>query len=247
MTKSDDLTLEQFNLQTSHYGFSAASLDDLGSAEYTLISLCVDRSSSVMSFVNEIEKTMNAIIESCRKSPRKDNLLIRLCTFGSDFSEVHGFKPLQSIKDDEYNNSIKCGGMTALFDATENAIEATGKYGKTLTDNDYQVNAINFVITDGGNNNSITGTPNSIKKVIGDIRKGETLESITTVLIGINTNPGLDQLLNTFKNEANLDEYISIADADAKSLAKLQGWVSQSISTVSQSLGAGQSQPLPTF
>jgi len=240
--------LEQFNLKQSHYGYSGVNLDILqqGASQYTLVTIVVDTSSSVGPFKADLEKAIKSTVEACSKSPRSDNLLIRIVTFASHMSELHGFKLLPMIKTADYDNCLNCGGMTSLFAATENAIEATSDYGKTLSaDGDMDVNAIVVIVTDGANN--MTGTTDNVAQALKKALKNEHLESLLTILVGVGTqaDPSLSDLLAQFKNEAGLTQYVDVEKADAKSLAKLADFISKSISATSQALGTGgPSQPL---
>ena len=230
-----DPNLETHALKTSHYGFSATRLEDLDSSEYTLVTIVQDDSSSVDSFRTEMEKTLAAIVEACRKSPRADNLMIRLCTFSNGMQEVHGFKRLSTIQPNDYGGILGTGGMTALCDATENAVRATTAYSKKLIENDFSVNGILFVITDG------------IEKALGDATNQELIESLISILIGVNLNPAADRYLQDFEKQVGFSKYVNIGDASASKLAKLGEFVSKSISSQSQSLGSGGSSQVLTF
>jgi uncharacterized protein YegL len=238
--------LEQFNLKTSHYGFSATRLDALDSSEYSLVSLLCDDSSSVGGFKDEMAKTLKKVIEACQKSPRADNLMLRFCTFADSFSEVHGFKRLQTIQQSDYDHVLGKGGMTALYDAAENGISATAAYGKHLMENDFSVNGIVFILTDGQDNRS-KQTPAAVKDALGQATKQENLESIISVLVGVNSTGDLDQYLDGFKTEAGITQYVPMGDATPQKLAKLAEFVSKSISATSQSLGSGSASAPITF
>lgn len=56
MPRLDNSGLEEFNLPTGNFGFSAERIADLGSSEYTLVSIIVDDSGSVAGFKTEMEK-----------------------------------------------------------------------------------------------------------------------------------------------------------------------------------------------
>lgn len=234
------------SLNVSPYGFSAANIDELGATEYTLVSIAQDVSGSVASYSSEMEKCLKEIVAACMKSPRADNLMLRLQTFNNSLDEVHGFKPLGECNAADYDGCIVAGGMTALNDAAENAIEAIGVYGKDLADNDYDVNAILVVITDGFENDS-TNTLNQVKKALEKVHKSEALESVVTILIGVNVDSGLSQELEDFKNEVGFTQYVGLGDADSKTLAKLAQFVSSSISSQSSALGTGGPSQSLTF
>ncbi|MFA5600697.1 MAG: vWA domain-containing protein [Phenylobacterium sp.] len=239
MPKFNDADMMNQKLPTGTYGYSATKLDSLGATEYTLVTIVQDVSSSVSNFKKEMEDMLQTVVKACKYSPRSDNLMLRLVQFNSNVQEVHGFKLLQNCNLDDYNDCLTVGGMTALFDASENAIMATADYGKKLTSNDFNVNAIIFIVTDGEDVSS-TLSPNDVKKAVDLCMQNEYLESVLTILIGVNTaRVGVSDYLDTFKNIGKLSQFIDIKDATPTKLAKLAQFVSKSISSQSQSLGTG--------
>ncbi len=236
----------------SGYKFSAAKIKDLGASEYTLATIVMDASSSVEGFAVQLEQALKTIFKACEKSPRKDNLLLRVVQFASRVTELHGFKLLNTIQEKDYNNILQLGGSTALFEACDEGIQATGTYGKQLTSQDFLVNGIVVVVTDGeGNCGSINSgdlatDAGVVKKSLLNVRKAENLESLLTILVGVtNDNVNLNHYLQTVKDEAGFDQYVSIGSATPGRIAKLAEFVSQSISSTSSSLGTGKaSAPL---
>jgi len=233
----DSQSLQQH--KTGHFGFSAVRVEDLGSTEYTLVTIVADRSGSTQGFQTDMESALKEILGACLKSPRADNLMIRLVKFDSQLDEVHGFKLLSQINPSDYDGVLDPGGMTSLFDASVNAIEATNNYGRTLLENDLSVNGIVFVITDGGDNTSRL-TANQVKQELERAVSGENLESMVSILIAVNAQePSLSQLLQKFNSEAGFTQYVELKDASKSTLAKLAKFVSRSISSQSQALGTG--------
>lgn len=239
---------ENQNHQTLHgFNFSAVKIDDLGASEYTIVTIVQDISGSVGPFASDMEATLQKILEACQKSPRSENLLIRLVTFNDKVIEVHGFRELKTINPAEYSNILKCYGSTALMDATLNSAEATEAYGKHLGTMDYRSNGIMFVITDGQDNASVVAkNPEVLKKAFKKIKTGEVdLESFLSILIGVGTDPNDIAYLQDLANNASFDQFIEMGAATPTALAKLADFISKSISSQSQSLGSGQaSQPL---
>lgn len=228
-------------LQTdeSNFHFSGVSIDKLGASEYTIVNIVVDMSGSVSSFQHELTESIKTIVSSCQLSQRAENLMIRLTTFNNNIYEEHGFSLLSSLNISSYTNTIKPDGLTALYDATLNGLEAVKKYGAELSDQEFDVNGILFIITDGDDNNSVN-SQKTIKDTLERIKQDEKLESVRTILIGVNTNSGnLKQKLNDFQKNAELDQYIDIDKADKNSLAKLANFISKSISAQSLALGTG--------
>lgn len=243
----NEIVMIETPLVVSPYGFSAVRIDDsLGASEYTLVSIAQDFSISVGGFKKEMEKCLKEIIAACVKSKRCDNLMLRLQGFNSSLIEVHGFKPLGDCNQSDYDDCINIGGATALYDATENAVEALGIYGQDLVDNEYDVNAILIVITDGDDNSS-TNTIDQIKQAFQKINKSEAIESIVSILVGVNVDSDIDQLLQNFKDDVGFDQYVGVDNADAKTLAKIANFVSSSISSQSRALEDGGTSKLLTF
>ena len=224
---------------SNNYGFSAVPTDDLGATEYTLALVVADVSSSVHNFRDEIEACVKRIVGACRDAPRADNLMLRVVTFSNRVDEFHGFKPLMDCNPDDYSGSINPGGMTALFDASHNGIESVLSYGKTLVESDYDCNAIVVVVTDGCDNVSTLGAK-QVKELLSRAMKDENLESLVTILVGVNVqDQAVGQYLKDFNDQAGFTQYVEVGDATEKTLARLAQFVSRSISNQSQALGTG--------
>lgn len=228
--------------QAGNFGFSGVRPEKLGSTEYTLVTYVGDKTGSVAGLEKELLATKKAIVAACQKSPRAEFLLFRNTEFNTQVDEVHGFAELATIKPDLYTEP-DCHGGTALFDATFAAVAATNEYAKTLSDADFSVNGIIFVVTDGDDYSS-TQTPKSVAAEIARGVQNEWLESLVVVLIGVNATRYKKEL-ETFQIGAKLTQYVDVGDATPQRLAKLADFVSLSISSQSQSLGTGgPSQPL---
>ena len=233
----------------NNFAFSGIDVENLDGSEYTAVSILVDLSYSVESFKSELEQALNTIIQSCKKAPTSENLLVRVGGFTSStpghVEEFHGFIPLSDISDDRYTGALNPRGATPLYDAAGSSIEGIEAYGKQLFDQEYQCNGIFFILTDGEENRSTTiKDPVKIKETLQRVRRDEMLESVRAILVGVNDTQ-CASALQSFKDDAGFDEFISLGDATPGKLAKLANWVSQSISSQSQSLGnGGPSQPV---
>lgn len=233
--------------KASNFGFSATRMNDLGAGEYTLVTIIADRSGSTTDFQKEMEACIKEIVGACMKSPRADNLMIRLVTFESNHAEVHGFKLLSSINLADYDNVLHPGGMTALFDAAVDGIEATNVYGRTLSEQDIDVNGIIFVITDGMNNSGVCGMK-QVKDAFAQSVRSENLDSMVSILIAVNVqDPSAKAELEKFNVDAGFTQYVELPDAKKGTLAKLAQFVSKSISSQSQNIGSGAAPASITF
>lgn len=228
--------------QVGNFQFSGARPEKLGSTEYTLVTMVSDKTGSTASFAADLLAMKRTVVEACAKSPRRDFLMLRNVDFASTSDEVHGFAELRSIDPAQYALP-DCRGMTALYDATFMAIAATNEYARMLAEQDFSVNAVVFVTTDGDDNASIR-TPASVAQELMRGVQNEWLESLSVVLIGVNAAQYRKEL-ESFKTQAKLTQYVDVANATPQQLAKLADFVSRSISSQSQALGTGgASQPL---
>lgn len=232
----------------SDFTFSAVDVDDLTSSEYTLVTLAIDMSGSVYDYEAQLKECINTIIETCNHSSRAENLMVRLTTFNNNVHEEHGFKTLAIIKPEDYKNVRSPSGMTALYDACVDALESTEQYGRTLTEQEFEVNGVLYIITDGNDNRS-QRTMTDVADRLKLFKHSESLESLQTFLIGVNVKEDyFKQYLEEFNKVANFDEFISLENASTETLSKLANFISKSISLQSQSLGTGSvSNALPTF
>jgi uncharacterized protein YegL len=243
----NDTSLEEINLPNSHYGYSATRIEDLGATEYTVVTIVSDVSGSTASFTFDMEAAIARIVQACKYSPRADNLLLRLIAFDDHLNELHGFKLLENCNLADYGGVLHPGGSTALFDAAENAVASTVNYGQKLSAGDFSANGILFVITDGMDNASKLPA-SAVKKALNMAVTSESLESIVSILIGVNVqNHEVSHYLKQFQKEAGFTQYIELDQADAETLAQLAEFVSQSISAQSQALGTGGSSQTFVF
>ena len=235
----NDVTLDQIDLPNSHYGYSAARLETLGATEYTAATIVVDVSGSTQAFKFEMESCIAEIVSACKYSARADNLLLRLVQFDTTLDEIHGFKLLENCNTGDYTGVLRSGGNTALYDVAENAVSATVNYAGRLAAGNLAANAILFVITDGMDNASKL-TPAGVKRALDRAIASETLDSLVSILIGVNVGNGdISRHLKDLKATAGFSQYIEIDRADRDSLAGLARFVSKSISVQSQVLLAG--------
>jgi len=244
MPRFQDETMESHAIGGTTFQFSGKKINELGATEYTLATVVIDRSGSVTGYDGQINKAVQEVVRACRKSPRADNLMLRVVIFDSSVDEFHGFKPLPDCNEADYAHVCVPRGSTMLFDAIHNAIAATVQYGKTLVDSDFSVNAAVFVITDGGDTGS-TATPKMVKDALENALRSESLESIMPVLIGVGYEAdetganGLSAYLKKVQSEAGFQQYVFCDRASDAKLAKLGAFISKSISSQSQSLGSG--------
>jgi len=228
----------------SSYQFSAVKPADLEATEYTLVSIVLDISGSVDTYANDLLKMVQEIVQACQKNPRSENLMLQLITFNTQVKEAHGFKLLSTIGVTDYKG-FNCGGSTALYDGTNFAILSLTTYAEELMKNDFNVNGAIYIVTDGEDNQSVT-TRKMIRDALEAAKKEETIESLITVLIGVNTQ-SCQASLEKYVKESGLNQFVEVGAATPNSLAKLAGFISKSISSQSQALGTGGPSQQLTF
>ncbi len=241
-----DPDMETHSIQGSTFQFSAVAPSNLGANEYCLATIVLDGSGSTESFWPGIRAATVEAVRALRgtkkrPNPRADNTLLRVVVFDHVLHEVHGFRLLTQCNDDDYQN-LKCpAGTTALYDATYTSIQATLEEARYLEKNKFQSNGIVIVVTDGAEYpaNASTATRKMIAQAITDSKSSEVLESLVTILVGVNANANLVTYLNDFQTEAGFQQFIPLNDASQDTLGQLGGFVSRSISSQSQSLGSG--------
>jgi len=245
MSQTQSLPMDDFSVG-SGFAFSGATITGLDASEYTLVTIALDETGSIAGKEDEIRAMLVTAIDACGSSAYSQNLLVRVIRFGSQYArdgaagidEIHGFKSLAEIDTAAYPQ-LRGGGMTPLCDALYSSVGAMNTYAQELTDMDFSVNGITFVITDGGENSSVA----TVSMVKGELQKsvqGEVMESHLSILIGIDTGYGdVQDILQEFKDQTDIGQFIWAGDATKNKLAKLAEFVSNSISSTSQALGTG--------
>jgi len=228
--------------------YSAVHPDHLQATKYCLATICADNSYSVKPFKDLLLTVYKASVNALKEDKAvAANILVRATTFeDSDVTEIHGFRMLKTINPDTDYKPFGCNGSTPLLDATFDSLTSTLDYAKTLTDQDYTVNGIIFVITDGCENSSkMIKDVLKIKEQLSKI-KADTIESLKMILIQVNVNDQyVKTILDKFSKDAGFDDVIDAGAADHKSIARIIGFIHKSTSSTSQVIGTGSaSQPI---
>jgi uncharacterized protein YegL len=161
---------------------------------------------------------------------------------------------ISNLQDSEYTLvgiiADRSGSVGSFYRQEEKALKeiVSACARSPRVDKEYTVNGIIFVITDGDNNTGKHRNAAAVKKSIDQALRTECLESLVTILIGVNvTDSYVAGKLQTFAQEAGFTQYIELDKADEKTLARLAQFVSKSISSQSQSLGTGGPSQALTF
>jgi len=238
--------LDEQVAETGGMPFSAVGLDLLTELEYTLVTIAIDTTLSVRDFKDDLLEMLRQCVIGCQESARAENILIRVVTFNSyeDVKEIHGYRILTTVDPQTDYDELSTGGMTPLNDAAFEVLDASVTYAKTLIKQDYDVNVILFVITDGAENASKRHLASDVADRLGAVAQNEELSGIQTVLVGVNDAACADHL-SKFKDETGFDEFVSVGEATPSKLAKLGGAISRSVSSSSQALATGSKASVP--
>ncbi len=230
--------LQQFTIPGTGYGYKGAAVNTLASFENTIAVGLFDESGSTNSFARQMELAAKEVVKSLQHSPRADNLIYRQCHFGTDFREHHGYTPLSQINLDLYDGCYHPGGRTTLYDSCDRVIVETLDYATQQAAQRYLCNGIIYIVTDGQDYGSIRKQLDNKTALIKAV-SSEVLESLVTILIGVNDEPSIQQSLQDYATNVGFTRYLPIGGATEKSLAKMANFISASVSSQSQALGTG--------
>lgn len=248
-----DAGMQTYTIGGSNFTFQATRIGNLGAPGYTLVTIVVDTTGSTSGFTEQLREMLLTVIAACKRNARKEFLLVRVIVFATTYQnghqELHGFTRVLEINTDDYP-TFNASGATPLWDATFSGVGAMAEYAGDLTAQDFDVNGILFVITDGVEGDW-TGKPVStvrppeIKAKLAAVVTGELMESMVSILIGINAATCRNDL-ERYREDVGFTQYTDAGDATPESLAKLAAFVEFSISSQSQALGTGgPSQSIP--
>ena len=244
--------LESYSIPgAGNFTFSAVNPDDLEELGYTLATVVLDASGSLEYKKNLLTALLKTIAIGLKKSSRKETILLRVIIFNETIWEIHGFKHVTQIDSDNDYEGIEPKGMTGLVDSMFSAVASTYEYAKKLVDDGYDTNACVYIITDGMDNRS-KKKARDVSEQIARMKAGEEVESIITILFGVNDpicgwSKDVASALSELQAEVDFTEYIDAGDVTEENVGKIGGVVSSSIVSTSQALGTkGPSQQLPS-
>lgn len=238
----DSQQLQSFTIPGANFGYTGAPIDDLTSFENTLAVTLFDESGSTRAFSRQMELAVKTIVEFLRMSPRADNLIYAHYHFDNGMKEIMGWTPLAQIDPDRFDGCWAGGGCTNLWYSEERVLSFMRDYAQQMGQKRYVCNGILCTLTDGSEysppySEGAGKHESDVKKAFAQTVVCEDLESIVSILIGINPDQGIQDELQKHAAEVGYTRYLPVEKADAKSLAKIAEFISKSIVSQSQSLG----------
>ena len=210
-----------FNLDFANFNPDDIQVDETINAVFI-----VDTSSSVSSYVKELNYAFNDFTESMQKSHVADKLMVSIIEFNTKVTVTSGFSPISSIKQMDFSKKI--GGMTALYDGVLTGLRNAIDYRENLENSGIETKTILFVITDGDDNSS-KNNANMVAKEIKEQEKDErSAFSFTSILFGI----GNDANFTKAQQDMGI-EHLAKIGTSGDEMKKMIGFISQSISSLS--------------
>jgi uncharacterized protein YegL len=131
-------------------GAAGIDTEDIVASEVTLVTVLIDRSSSIASRSLEqaIRDGQNILVEAFSQSREKDSVLMALWTFNDELTVHHAYVPVNDALKLDASNYAAVGG-TRLYDTWCDALAANVAYAQRLQNSGTPCRSIVVVITDG--------------------------------------------------------------------------------------------------
>lgn len=242
------------NYNFGNFVFTGVRPDTLEEPEYTVVNIVTDKTGSISHFADEILEMEKQIIRDAKRPGYGQKLIVRATRFNSqEIEELHGFKTVTDIDIEAEYPEIYPSGMTPLLDAAGDGVAAVKCYCKELYYNDYTVNGLVVIVTDGLENYSKKTDMDELVNLSKSTLQSESMDSFKIIVIGINTSfsaqqdytrfdvQGGDTIGDVLKrfSENIQAEFIDAGDVKEGVIGKVAGFISRSISSTSQALGTG--------
>jgi hypothetical protein len=239
--------------QATSFGYAGVSLEKLAT-ENTAATIIIDFSDSVSSFADQLRKALIDEIHALQKSPRRMNMVLRICGFTNNgcpgfLEELLPFTNLMAVRPDDLP-PFNPDGNTPLYGATLRALKDGIEFAEELARRNFTCNIITIVITDGAQySNEDRAKPEEIQAEAMEADDRGLVESSFLQVVGINVAACKSQL-EKFCTKAGIPErwsFCDVADATPQRLAKGMGFVSKSVESQAYAAGSGgPSQTIPT-
>jgi uncharacterized protein YegL len=232
-------------LLTGHLGSvviaGAAGMDteDIMASEVTLVTVLIDKSSSIASRTLEqsIRDGQNLLVEAFATSRERDSVLMALWTFNNEVTVHHAYVPVtDALKLDASNYAAV--GSTRLYDTWCDALAANVAYAQRLQSSGTPCRSIVVIITDGEDCGS-RQTASACKKISRDLLASE---QFVLAFVGVGSDVDFHKVA---KSMGVPDDCIAVqANATPATMRQLFRMVSQSAvrASTANRVGPGQAR-----
>lgn len=199
----------------------------------------IDCSGSISPCVKDLNNALNEFTERMQKSHAKDKLFVSRVDFNSVIEVAHGFKPISELQTVDLGSKVNGphSGSTKLYEGVKTALKNALDYRASLEQGGINVKTLLFIITDGEDNASPSGSAAEVKKMIADLQREErNIFSFESILFGVGAS-GDFQIAQRDMNIHHLAQVGTTADE----IRKMINFISSSVTSVST--GGGVSAP----
>lgn len=134
-------------------GAAGRALEELETSEVMLVTILLDRSSSISGLQKAVKAGYNTLVDGLRTAREADSILTALWTFNHDSKVLHSYVPIDEAAKLSGKNYRVSGG-TALYDTWCDALASNLAYAEQLRDGGTPCRSIVVVITDGEDTSS---------------------------------------------------------------------------------------------
>jgi len=236
--------LQSYLVPGGTFGYTAIPVTNLQSFKNCIALSLFDESGSTRSFKRLMEAAMNKITLFLRNSPEADKIIWGHYQFDTELTEVMGLTPLREVPDDRFDGCWAGGGRTGLYHGECRMQEILRAYAAEQVAMRYVCNGILATLTDGLNY-APAGDPGHdfteamVKEEFAKTVMCEDLESLVSILIGINPDKDVQKKLEAHAELVGYTRYLPVEKADEKTLSRIAGFLSQSIISQSQNVATG--------
>jgi hypothetical protein len=139
--------------ETVLLGCVGLGADDLGAADATLVSVVIDRSSSMSPHQRAVIDAYNTMQKALAGAKAASAILTTTWAFSDSLSLVSGFEAV-GTKPPLSTATYRPSGGTAMYDAILAAMTGLVSYGQALWDGGVPTRRVLFVLSDGEDNSS---------------------------------------------------------------------------------------------
>jgi uncharacterized protein YegL len=212
-----------------NYGFGDFNPDDVEVEDTINVQFVVDVSSSVRSYVSELNSGFNEFVARMQTSHSADKIFVSVVVFNQDVEVISGYQPIKSMGNIDFGRYVS--GTTALYGGTKVALENALNYREGLENAGVNCKTLLFVMTDGGDNEPRQGTASDVKTIIDDLLTEErNFASFETMLFGINKSE--ETTFNNAAAEMGITNVVTIGNT-ADEIKKMINFISSSVSNAS--------------
>jgi len=223
------------NINTS-YNFGNFDPSNLDVEETVNVVVLIDTSVSMADKESILNDEIRFLIEACQHMHQAPKIMVSTGRFDSSIEVLTGFQPVSNITPPHFTPN---GGATKLYEACHEFLKNAVAQHQRALDAGLSNKTIFFVLTDGADNASASGSAKAVKDLITYMMTDESaVGTFISILCGIG-NPSIFENAQKEMGIQKLHVIDNTADekTNRRELKKVIGILSQSISSASTKPG----------